>query len=126
MERNTAQKLKILEYLRKVKSHPTAEMVYEEVRKELPTISLATVYRNLNLLTDKGDILRVKLGKEYRYDGDTSLHQHLHCRECDRIYDGHQKKINEDALKRFSSKEFSADDVRIIFEGTCNSCGVKR
>ena len=84
--RQTIQRIKILEYLEGVKTHPTAETIYREVKKELPTITLATVYRNLNLLADEGKIVKLEINNEYHFDADRSNHQHGVCKKCGKIY----------------------------------------
>jgi Fur family ferric uptake transcriptional regulator len=118
----TNQRLKILEHLRIVKTHPTADMVYDAVKKGLPAISLATVYRNLNLLADDGTILKLEIGGEFRFDGDTSSHQHCVCRKCGRITDVFQNEISEYALKKLRIREFIPECVTVIFSGQCKSC----
>ncbi|MBN2101285.1 MAG: transcriptional repressor [Candidatus Aenigmarchaeota archaeon] len=123
--RMTSQRLKILEYLRSVKTHPTAEMVYKAVSRDLPAITLATVYRNLNLLAEQGQILRFEIGKEYRFDGDTCCHQHFVCTKCGKLIDIFNKKLSEQAMKSVDSEEFFPKSVRIIFYGTCKKCKKK-
>ncbi len=118
----TSQRLKILEYLRKVKTHPTAEMVHKAVSKDLPAITLATVYRNLNILALQGKILKFEVNKEYRFDGDICCHQHCICSNCGKIIDIFDKKISENALKKVDKKKFYADTVGIIFYGKCTDC----
>ncbi len=120
--RNTIQRMRILEYLKSVHTHPTAEQIYKAVIKKLPTITLATVYRNLNLLADRGEILRLELCGEYHYDADTSFHQHGHCKNCHGIEDFFQKEISRYALGKLSSK-FKAEQVDITYEGLCAKCG---
>lgn len=121
--RMTNQKIKIMEYLRSVKSHPNAETVFKEVRKDLPAISLATVYRNLNALADAGSILRFEVNKEFRYDADTTRHQHCVCRECGKIFDVFQSEISEYALNKFNHRGFTPDFVYITYYGKCKDCG---
>ena len=85
---NTNQRRVIMEELRKLKCHPTADELYGIVKQRLPKISLATVYRNLGLLADAGEIRRIELaGRQNRYDGDTSIHYHLRCRKCGAVED---------------------------------------
>jgi len=120
--RNTNQRLKVLGYLKSVKTHPTAEMVYNEVKKELPAITLATVYRNLNLLAEHGNILRLEINNEYRYDADTRHHQHCICKECGQIHDIYNKNISKNILSLFSLKNFKPQSVDIIYRGLCNKC----
>ena len=121
--RNTNQKLKILEYLKSVKTHPTADIVYEAVRKDLPAISLGTVYRNLNQLAADGKILMFKIGNESHFDGDICSHQHCVCTECGKIIDCFQKEINQYAMKKIDVKGFTPACVTIIFKGLCEECG---
>ena len=120
--RLTIQKLKILEHLKSVKNHPTAEMVYNTVKKELPTITLATVYRNLNLLSGQGKISRLEINNEYRYDICIDCHQHCVCNECGSILDSFQKEISRYALKKLKTDKFNPDSVSIIFKGVCKKC----
>lgn len=121
-QRMTNQRIKILEYLRSVKTHPTAEMVYEGVKKDLPAISLATVYRNLNLLAEQGEILKLEIGGEFRFDGDICSHLHAVCTKCGKVSDIMDPKIPAHALKNFRLKGFKPRCVHIIFKGTCTKC----
>ena len=69
-------------------SHPTVAWIYDEVRKEIPNISLGTVYRNLRLLRERGEILELELnGTSSRFDGKTNEHYHFRCEKCGRVFD---------------------------------------
>ena len=84
----TRQRKVILEELRKVDTHPSADEVYEMVRKRLPRISLGTVYRNLEILSAKGEIQKLELGCTLkRFDGIAENHYHIRCLQCDRVVD---------------------------------------
>jgi Fe2+ or Zn2+ uptake regulation protein len=120
--RMTNQKLKIMEHLKNIKTHPTAELVYRVVSKDLPAISLATVYRNLNLLAEQGKILKLEINGEYHYDGFCDSHQHLVCTNCDKIIDIGQKEISNYAMRKIKSSDFELRSVRIIFYGICKNC----
>ena len=120
--RMTSQRVKILEYLKGVKTHPTAEDVYRNVKKALPAITLATVYRNLNLLAEQGKILKFKIHNEYHFDADISCHQHCVCKKCGSICDVFQKEISEYALKKAKLGGFKPDCVNVIFKGLCKKC----
>ena len=86
--RLTIQRKIILEELRKMHDHPTADVIYERVRKRIPNISLGTVYRNLELLSSRGIIRRVDIaGRKRRYDAKTTEHAHIRCAICGRIVD---------------------------------------
>ncbi|MFC1741123.1 Fur family transcriptional regulator [Nanoarchaeota archaeon] len=120
--RMTSQRIKILEFLKSVKTHPSAEMVYNTVKKDLPAISLGTVYRNLNLLAEEGQILKLEINGEYRFDGDVCGHQHCVCESCGKIMDVMQTEISDHAMKRIRSRYFEPNCVTIIFRGLCKSC----
>jgi len=86
-ERVTAQKKFILDYLMSVKCHPTAEKVYEEVKKKLPTISQATVYRVLNNFKKNGKAITIDAKGTTHFDGCTLTHAHLVCEKCGQVSD---------------------------------------
>ena len=123
--RMTSQRLKILMYLRSVRTHPSAEMVHKAVSRDLPTITLATVYRNLNILADEGEILKITVDNESRFDGFSHHHQHCICRDCGNITDMERKDIKEFALGNIDRKIFEPDSVKIIFHGICKKCSRK-
>ena len=86
--RMTRQRRIILEELCKVDTHPSADEVYAMVRRRLPRISLGTVYRNLEILAESGDIQKLEPGCTLkRFDGKTEDHYHLRCIRCDRVVD---------------------------------------
>jgi Fur family transcriptional regulator, ferric uptake regulator len=119
-ERNTIQMQQILEYLKSVKCHPDAKAVYWAIKKKIPTITLATVYRNLNKLFQQGKIQRIEINGEYRFDADTEFHQHCICKVCGKIFDVHNKNFSDYALKHCKAEGFSPEKVSIIFQGQCN------
>ena len=80
--KNTAQRDAILKYLKLHKNHPTAQQVYDGIKKELPHISLATVYRNLNIMAKDGKVLKIEINKEQHFDGNACTHQHFVCKKC--------------------------------------------
>lgn len=120
--RLTSQRIKILEYLKSDRSHPTAERVFEEVRKGLPAITLATVYRNLNMLADSGQITRLEINKEYHYDFFTDSHQHFICENCDSVIDVDKKDITEAAMDSMAKEGHIVEDVTIYYRGICRNC----
>jgi len=86
--RMTAQRKVILEELRRVDTHPTADKIYEMVRRRLPRVSLATVYRNLDWLAQAGLIQKYESGgSQRRFDGNPCDHYHVRCVECGRLDD---------------------------------------
>ena len=86
--RLTAQRQVILEELSKVTSHPTANEVYDMVRRRLPRIGLGTVYRNLELMADVGVILKLEVGgTQKRFDATVEPHYHVRCTSCGKVND---------------------------------------
>lgn len=120
--RNTQQRTKILDYLISEKTHPTAERVYKGVKNDMPEITLATVYRNLNLLSKQDKILKLEVNGEFRFDAEINQHQHLICNDCGKILDGFQEEISTEALRGFKNKEFKAEKVSILYYGKCSKC----
>ncbi|MDV0446651.1 Transcriptional regulator PerR [Methanosarcinaceae archaeon Ag5] len=125
IKRNTVQKMKILEYLSSTKSHPTAETVYAEVSKEIPTISLSTVYRNLNMMADNSEILKFEVGNEAHYDADTSFHHHAYCRMCKTVFDIFDMDISNYITDNVVVPNFEIESANLIFQGRCTHCTPK-
>ncbi len=122
--RMTPQRAKILEYLKSTKSHPSAEMVYDAIKDEMPGMSLATVYRNLQHLANEGQILRFCVGKESRYDGDNKDHAHFVCKECDAVVDVEfDAEIGKRVFDEYNKKkDLSIESVQLFFFGYCGEC----
>lgn len=117
------QRDEILTFLKGRKDHPTAEVVYRNVRMHNPHISLGTVYRNLNLLADRGEILRLRLkdGVEH-FDADISPHYHFVCNECGCVLDLQMQSI--EGIKNIAATNFNGkiDGHFTYFYGTCGDC----
>lgn len=105
------------------RDHPTADTIYAAIRKEFPNISLGTVYRNLNLLVELGEIQKLTCGDGAdHFDADTSPHYHFVCRKCGHVYDlslDPLEDINQLAQKH---AEGIVDSHKIYFYGTCKKC----
>jgi Fur family ferric uptake transcriptional regulator len=124
--RMTRQRRVILEELRKVNTHPSADEIYEIVRKRLPRISLGTVYRNLEILSDSGDIQKLETGSSpKRFDGNPSEHFHIRCVRCDRIADVVILPDLEIDLERVNAADFEVIGHRLEFLGLCPQCSGK-
>jgi Fur family ferric uptake transcriptional regulator len=121
--RLTSQRQVILEELKKVTSHPTANEVYDMVRKRLPRIGLGTVYRNLDLLAEKGIIKKLEVGGEQkRFDGDTSPHYHIRCMQCNRVEDIFIERDMELEKNAASCCNYKILDHHVQFSGICIKC----
>ena len=124
--RMTHQRRVILEELRKVKTHPSADEIYEIVRKRLPRISLGTVYRNLEKLSESGDVQKLEPGCSLkRFDGDPSDHYHIRCIHCDRIADAPLVPDLEIDMEQVNSANFEIIGHRLEFLGVCPNCSDK-
>lgn len=115
----------ILQYVRSVKSHPTAEKVYKHIRMENPNISLGTVYRNLDFLSDLGSIKRIGIseGKD-RFDGDVTSHYHAICVKCGSIDDIHINVDNISAMDEIAKEKLDCTVLShdVIFHIICSKC----
>lgn len=122
--RMTRQRKTILETLKQFQSHPSADEVYQRVRNKLPKISLGTVYRNLEVLSDRGFIKKLETGgAQRRYDANCSDHYHIRCVSCGRVDDimmaerslGFDTELN-------ASTDYEILEYRIEFVGICPDC----
>jgi Fur family ferric uptake transcriptional regulator len=121
--RLTTQRQVILEELGKVTSHPTANEVYDMVRRRLPRIGLGTVYRNLELMTESGIILKLEVGgTQKRFDAIVEPHYHIRCTTCGRVDDialEVQSRINQAAEE---ASKYIVLGHHIEFSGICAKC----
>lgn len=117
------QRESIKEMLMSRKDHPNADMIYTDVRKIFPNISLGTVYRNLALLSEIGEIKKLTVGDGVdRYDGNTAPHNHFVCRCCQAVTDLEMEDTGK--IKEIAEKNFDGliEDYSIYFYGICDSC----
>lgn len=123
MLKYSRQREEILLNLQGRKDHPTADMVYESVRKNQPNISLGTVYRNLSLLAEHGQILKISTGTgPDHYDGYIEPHNHFICKRCGAVLD--MDYVSEEDVITNASKSFTGkiEDYELLFYGTCEFC----
>ncbi len=132
--------MKVLKYSRQRESikaslmsrhdHPTADALYASIREEFPNISLGTVYRNLNLLVETGEIRRISCGDGAdHFDANMEEHYHFLCRECRKIYD--MEPETADALKSLDTAAQGyapglIDSHSVMFYGRCKNCIEKK
>ncbi len=103
--------------------HPDALWLYGELQKQFPRVSLATVYRNLKLLTETGDIIKIDVGDgTEHYDAAAHTHYHFVCDRCHKIYDVRMTPVQE--LEDSAAEELDAEirNHSLVFYGTCKSC----
>ena len=122
--RQTKQRKVILEVLSGHKDHPGADTLYEEVRKILPKISLGTVYRNLEILSQSGVILKIENGAQKRFDPMPAPHPHFRCLKCGAIEDlpfDINEVIASDKLMKWSGGR-KIKSMNLEYTGLCAKC----
>lgn len=130
LSRNTIQRDLVLSAVRNL-YHPTAEEVYSEIVKKSPSISKATVYRNLHLLADMNHIKQVSIpGEADHFDGIVKKHYHAKCRECGRIIDIETDKTIELLIASLGKETntqsgFSVENCDFHLIGICADCNRK-
>jgi Fur family ferric uptake transcriptional regulator len=121
--RMTKQRRLILGELRRVNDHPTADLLYDRVRKHMPRISLGTVYRNLEILTALGEIQTLELsGSQKRYDGIPAKHYHIRCLHCGRLDDAPIAPLSRLEDELYESTVYTIMGHRLEFMGLCPEC----
>jgi Fur family ferric uptake transcriptional regulator len=124
--RMTRQRKVILEELRKLNTHPSADEIYEVVRHRLPRISLGTVYRNLEVLSELGEIQKLELsGLLKRFDWNTKKHYHIRCVRCSRVDDAPIAPLNKLDNELYGATVFEIIGHNLEFTGLCPECSRK-
>lgn len=125
--RMTRQRRLILEELRRVNDHPSADQIYERVRRHLPRISLGTVYRNLEVLSELGEIQTLELGCSLkRFDGTPHDHYHIRCLHCDRLEDAPVAVVDGMETDLAEKTGFQVFGHKLEFIGICPDCSRSR
>ena len=123
MKRNTIQKHIIIETLREMNCHASAGMVYEEINKQYPTISKATVYRVLTEAADAGELLRLRFAEtDDRFDITLPPHAHIACRCCGAVQDMTFKTPWNPIDELADDAGFIAERYHIELTGLCPAC----
>ncbi|MEA2042127.1 MAG: Fur family transcriptional regulator [Bacteroidota bacterium] len=121
--RPSYQRIKIMDYLQANTEHPTADMIYNDLREDITTLSKTTVYNTLNLFVKGGLIAEVKIdGNQVRYDYNTGTHGHFYCKICGEISDF---LFQEKKIDMISKHSFKAENVHLYVEGVCKACSTK-
>lgn len=112
-------RVRILNYLNQYKSHPNVDEIYENLNREILTLSKTSVYNTLNLFIDKEIAKALNIeGNELRYEADQGFHGHFKCESCNLIYDISVSEI----LYGDSLKEYKINDEQILITGLCPKC----
>jgi len=121
--RMTQQRKLILKELQQMDNHPSADEIYEQVRLRLPRISLGTVYRNLEVLSELGEIQKLELsGALKRFDWDTQKHYHIRCLNCNRVDNAPLAPLNQLENELYEATVFEIIGHNLEFTGLCPKC----
>ena len=123
--RSRRQRTVILAALRETTSHPTADEIYAVVRAQMPRMSLGTVYRNLETLTEMGEAQKLEFaGLQRRYDGCTSNHMHVRCDDCGCVADVEGAALPDlgRVVPSAAQTAFKVTGLRMELTGICPNC----
>ena len=119
------QRESIKQYLSTTTNHPTADEVYMHMKTEFPNISLGTVYRNLNLLTNLGEAVKISTpdGGD-RFDGKLEPHNHFLCTKCGRLLDLDIDMQSVEAATKKAAENFDGiiTSSTTLFYRECSDC----
>lgn len=124
--RNTLQRRLVLETVQRMHNHPTAEEIFREISSENTLISKATVYRNLKILSEQGEIQHIPIpnGADC-FDFNNTPHYHMECRGCRRVFDVDMPYQADLCSKIQNLHGFLIDSHHIVFSGLCPECQQK-
>jgi len=124
--RMTNQRELILQELQKSRKHLTADELYERVKRVMPRISLATVYRNLETLSEAGIIGKLEIsGRQKRFDFDVSDHDHIYCVQCHRVDNITLDRDTVQSPSMVATRGYDISGFRVEFAGLCPACKKK-
>lgn len=125
--RSTQQRQVILKTLQELGTHPSAAEIYNIVRKKLSNISLGTVYRNLELLAEIGEIKKIKsTGSSSRFDASTTNHYHIICTRCGKVEDINIPFTAEFIREAQKLTKFDVNSYSLNFTGLCPKCKLNK
>jgi Fur family transcriptional regulator, peroxide stress response regulator len=121
--RLTPQRIELVRLIAASKEHPNAIQLHEKIKKQFPTMSLATVYKTVSLLKEMGQVMEIDLRDDSHYDGSRPQpHSHLICMKCNQIVDG-DMDIEDAQIKRLEKESgFQIIRPQIAFYGICPHC----
>lgn len=114
------QRIKIYEYLKENKDHPTVDNIYHALNTQIPTLSKTTVYNTLKIFIEKGIAMAITIDdNEVRFEANMETHGHFKCQACHRIYDF---KVDFDAMAEDKLEGFEVFEQQLFFYGICKYC----
>ena len=123
--RNSETRNRIYEYLCITKAHPSAYMIFQDLKPQIPSLSMGTVYNNIKHFEERGMIINVANANGHeRYDANTSDHIHLVCDCCGAVIDIFDSDI-EVMKSACSAGKAKINSIQIVLHGVCETCSVK-
>ena len=121
----SVQRIAIMDYLLKHKTHPCIDEIYLALCKEIPTLSKTTVYNTLKLFIEHGAAKMLTIDERNAcFDGEISAHAHFQCKVCGKIYDVPYKEETEE-VKTLEDKGFIINETHRYYKGVCSECAAK-
>ena len=116
------QRIAVMEYLMQNKTHPTSDMIFNDLHPKIPTLSKTTIYNTVKLLTEHGAIFSISIDeKNLRYDSDISQHAHFRCKSCGSIHDIPINNLQVSYAKN-KTKSFAITETHLYYKGLCKTC----
>jgi Fur family peroxide stress response transcriptional regulator len=121
--RLTPQRLAVVKILSVSADHPSVERIYEQVKADFPTTSLATIYKTITLLKELHEVLEVRSSESNRYDGNNPApHPHVICIKCKRVMDSHMEGLERLSAEVAQETGYKIVEHRLDFFGVCPDC----
>lgn len=118
----SVQRIAVMEYLMKHHTHPTVDEIHQALAKKIPTLSKTTVYNTLKLLTDKGAAQMLTIDeRSLCFDGNTDIHAHFLCKQCDKIYDIPLQNLVRE-VENMDVEGHQIMEVHQYYKGVCKKC----
>lgn len=126
IRKQSKQRGLVLHYMKQINGHVSAEQVFEALNQNGKCISLATVYRNLDILSEMNEIKKIAHPVNgYVYDKTAEPHYHLYCVKCDRLFDAPNSYVGKLDMAMKSQSGWEIYSHSILFEGVCPTCAGK-
>ncbi len=118
--KSSFQRIKIYEYIAENKNHPTVNTIFDELVKQIPTLSKMTVYNTLKLFREKNIIQEISIeDNELRYDANVKTHGHFKCRKCGEIFDF---EYNNSEIVFTEINNYKIEETQLFIKGICSNC----
>ncbi|AKL94472.1 peroxide-responsive repressor PerR [Clostridium aceticum] len=119
----TPQRIAIYQAVKDSEDHPNAEAIYKKLAPAYPTISLATVYKSLELFAGLGLVQVINIGENsFRYDSNTTSHPHVVCNKCQKVEDLENEFFKHLSKRVESLTGYQIDNQHLCFYGVCDAC----